>query len=196
MNPPIIYTPKFVDGPNEVFKKLWNELDWKRHFKVPRREYYCNTVNAPYSYGVKDYARVYKPQEWHPEIIKIKEQIEQEIAWLDGNHSEYKFEVCFLNGYENQSDHLGWHSDDSPEMDDDKPIAIVSLGVEREIWFGLKDDLKNKDRSKITKLKLENGSLCLMLPYMQETWMHRIPKASFQCGERVSLTFRGYKNEN
>ena len=27
---------------------------------------------------------------------------------------------------------------------------------------------------------------------MQDTWQHRIPKASFQCGERISLTFRGY----
>ncbi len=37
-----------------------------------------------------------------------------------------------------------------------------------------------------------NGSLCLMHAKMQETWQHRIPKASFSCGERISLTYRGY----
>lgn len=26
----------------------------------------------------------------------------------------------------------------------------------------------------------------------QDNWMHRIPKAAFQCGARISLTFRGY----
>ena len=41
-------------------------------------------------------------------------------------------------------------------------------------------------------LRLGHGSLCLMAPGMQDTWQHRIPKASFQCGERISLTFRGY----
>jgi alkylated DNA repair dioxygenase AlkB len=97
------------------------------------------------------------------------------------------FEVCFLNRYLNQSDHLGWHADDSPEMDDARPIGIVSLGVEREIWFAPKGKA-----SGVTKVKLEHGSLCVMAEGMQDAWMHRIPKASFQCGERISLTFRGY----
>ncbi len=96
--------------------------------------------------------------------------------------------MCFLNRYLNQSDQLGFHSDDSPEMDDDRPIVTVSLGAEREIWFAPISDKKD-----LTKVKLENGSACTMLPQMQTDWMHRIPKASFLCGERISLTFRGWK---
>ena len=100
---------------------------------------------------------------------------------------ERAFEVCFLNGYEDQKDHLGWHADDSPEMDDARPIGIISLGAEREIWFCPQDD-----KAAVTRIKLEHGSLCLMLPGMQDTHFHRIPKAGFVCGERISLTFRGF----
>jgi alkylated DNA repair dioxygenase AlkB len=203
MNTPIRYYPRFINNPDEAFKALWNELEWVRYDKVPRREYYCNDVSRPYKYGLAAYARTYDPQPWHPVILDIKNELEK----FTGS----KFEVCFLNGYENQSDHLGWHADDSPEMDDERPIAIISLGVEREIWFrpnpsiieesittdwlmstGMTIEEARTDLSIPEKLKLENGSLCLMLPGMQDTHQHRIPKASFMCGERISLTFRGY----
>ena len=36
------------------------------------------------------------------------------------------YNVCFLNRYDDQRNHLGWHADDSPEMDHDHPIAVVS----------------------------------------------------------------------
>jgi alkylated DNA repair dioxygenase AlkB len=72
-------------------------------------------------------------------------------------------------------------------MDDERPIAIVTLGAEREIWF-----CPNTDRTDITKLVLGNGSLCVMAPGMQDTHWHRIPKAGFECGPRISITFRGY----
>ncbi len=54
------------------------------------------------------------------------------------------------------------------------------------------NELEALGQPTITKLKLGHGSLCLMQPGMQDTHQHRIPKAGFQCGERISLTFRGY----
>jgi alkylated DNA repair dioxygenase AlkB len=123
------------------------------------------------------------------------------------------FDVVFLNGYKDGSDHLGWHSDDSEEMDDMRPIAIVTLGQAREIWFRERpitkllgngtislDSGPPKRATNVTvtsqpeveKLTLEHGSLCLMAAGMQDTHQHRIPKAAFQpCGPRISLTFRG-----
>lgn len=179
MNIPITYLQNFIDNPSNIEKILWNELDWIRHDKVPRSEYYINEKNVPYSYGVAKYQRTYFPQPLHEEILKIKNKLEDFCG--------FKFEVCFLNAYNNQSDCLGWHADDSPEMDDNRPIAIISLGVEREIWF------KENNKEEVFKLLLNNGSLCLMNPGMQDTHKHRIPKASFSCGTRISLTFRGYK---
>src|SRR5262249_3664707 len=111
-----------------------------------------------------------------------------------------QFDVCFLNRYHNQSDQLGWHSDDSPEMDDERPIVTVSLGVEREIWFRPIPIAPPPDKMlthldihrTVQKQKLGHGSILVMKPGMQDAWQHRIPKASFTCGERISLTFRGY----
>lgn len=193
MKAPVSYYPEFVSGPDNAFAHLRDDLDWERRGDAPRCEYYCNDVAQPYVYGVGRGRRLYEPRPYHPIILEIRQKLEQ----LAGA----KFEVCFLNRYLNQSDHLGWHADDSPEMDDSRPIASVSLGVAREIWFRRKPNVAadialiesgGGPPGEVTKLLLEHGSLCLMPPGMQDVWQHRIPKASFQCGERISLTFRGY----
>lgn len=175
----ILYLSEFLLRPDAVFDELWNELNWERRGATPRREYYTNLVQVPYMYGRGRGVREYMPQPIHPKI----EDIRGELSQLTGDH----YEVCFLNGYENQKDFLGWHADDSVEMDDLKSIAIISLGVEREIWFR-----PQSDKAAVTKLKLGHGSLCLMPPGLQDTHYHRIPKAGFECGERMSLTYRGY----
>jgi alkylated DNA repair dioxygenase AlkB len=179
---PVEYISNFVENPDNSFNLLKDELAWIRLEQVPRSEYYYNDIQKPYIYGKGKGMRKYLPMPGHSEIFKIREKLEK--------HTGFKFEVCFLNRYLNQRDQLGWHSDDSPEMNDDVPIVTISLGVEREIWFRSKDG-----SSEIEKVKLEHGSCCIMAAGMQDTWQHRIPKASFQCGERISLTYRGYKNE-
>lgn len=178
-NVPITYEKNFIENPDETLKSLQNELTWERRETTPRSECYINDFNVPYVYGKGRGRREYLPQKTHPIIESIKLKLKK-LTGCD-------FEVCFLNRYHNQSDHLGWHADDSPEMDDNRPIAIVSLGVEREIWF-----CPQGDKTDVTKVKLESGSLCLMEKGMQDTHFHRIPKSGSECGERISLTFRGY----
>jgi alkylated DNA repair dioxygenase AlkB len=175
----ILYSSDFVENPDEVFSDLWAGLQWERRDSTPRLEYYTNKISVPYQYGRGRGVREYLPKFIHPRIELLRSNIE----YL----TESLFEVCFLNGYENQKDHLGWHADDSPEMDDNRPIGIISLGVAREIWFRPQDE-----KDKVRKLVLGHGSLCLMPPGFQDTHFHRIPKASFECGERISLTYRGY----
>lgn len=80
--------------------------------------------------------------------------------------------------------------DDSPEMCDKRPIAIISLGAERDIMFC--EQSRVKDVPSHTRLRLQHGSLCLMAAGMQDTHFHRITKAGFECGPRFSLTYRGY----
>lgn len=182
MKAPITYIRDFIPDPNTAFNTLKNELQWERRDDAPRCEYYCNDFHNPYIYGNGRGRRTYDPRPYHPVVLDIRKKLETLLT--------SSFEVCFLNMYLNQSDHLGWHADDSPEMDDARPIITVSLGVEREIWFreiGTEEKL-------VEKLLLENGSVAIMKPGMQDAWQHRIPKAGFQCGERISLTFRGYLN--
>lgn len=210
MTAPITYIPNFITDPDRMFKELSEELDWEKRGNTPRQEYYCNDIPNPYVYGVGEGRRRYDPKPWHKAIEQIRSAISA--------HTGTIFEVCFLNRYLDQKDHLGWHADDSPEMDDARPIAIVSLGVEREIWFRKfihevcalciepipnhktpdcrGPEIAKKKTIKLytpeEKIKLGHGSLCLMHAGMQEEWFHRIPKCSHICGERISLTFRGY----
>ena len=179
MMAPITYRPGFIADPDAAFTTLWNELGWVRHGMVPRREYYANDVDSSYSYGKVEFAREYPPQPWHPLMRDIQAAVEAELG--------ARMEVCFLNGYEHNRDQLGWHADDSPEMDDARPIAIVTLGAERDIMFATKPERENVER-----LKLQHGSLCIMSAGMQDTHVHRIPKADRVVGPRISLTFRGY----
>jgi len=182
MTVPITLIPNFITNPSDAFAVLNQELDWVRITNTPRSEYYCNDFPEPYFYGTPEHGRAYQVQPWHPEILAIRQALEA--------HTGSVFEVCFLNRYLDQKDQLGWHSDNSPEMDDARPIGIISLGVEREIWF--KEIGADNSPENITKVKLPHGSLCLMHAGMQDTHLHRIPKASFICGTRISLTFRGY----
>jgi alkylated DNA repair dioxygenase AlkB len=180
MDAPITYLPGFVPFPDNAFASLRDDLAWERREDAPRCEYYVNEdPTKDYLYGQGRGRRRYSPRPWHLVIRSIQDALQA----LSG----CKFEVCFLNRYLNQSDQLGWHADNSPEMDDARPIGIVSFGVERDILFR-----PLNDTTKLEKLRLGHGSLCLMAPGMQDAWQHRIPKASFTCGERISLTFRGY----
>lgn len=179
MQVPISYVPKYVEEPDSLFSVLQG-LNWIRAGSTPRMEYYCNDIKQSYAYGRGRGIRSYEPDVFHPAIDALRKRLEEDFS--------VRFEACFLNRYLNQSDHLGWHSDDSEEIDGSRPIAIVSLGVQREICFRK----KSENDGVITRLTLENGSLCLMKEKMQELWEHRIPKSSSQCGERISLTFRGF----
>ncbi len=178
---PVKYAHDWVAEPDEAFAILWNELDWVRHPGVPRREYYVNTLGVDYTYGQKEFARTYRSQPMDWLIQCLLEDLETETGT--------KFEAIFLNGYDDEKDQLGWHSDNSPEMDDSRPIAIVSLGAEREIWFR---NWNADPEITVTRLKLGHGSLCLMEAGMQDTHQHRIPKGDRPHGPRLSLTFRGY----
>ena len=151
MTAPITYIPDFVPDAAEAFTALQTELNWEQR-DAPRQEYYCNDTPNPYVYGRGKGERLYNPQPYHPVILSIRAKLESLTGTV--------FDVCFLNRYLNQGMHLGWHSDNSPEMDDARPIGVVSLGAEREIWFRLSEGANVA----VEKLMLGHGSLVLMAP--------------------------------
>lgn len=173
------YIANFVTTPDDAFAALWNDLAWVRHQDAPRREYWSNDFSADYTYGRGQGVRTYKAQPWHPIMLDLRDRLRTE--------HDVVYEGCFLNGYSNESDALGWHADDSVEMDDARPIGVVSLGAEREIWFRP----KGAKGQPTDRLLLGHGSLLLMHAGMQDTHEHRIPHPGKPCGPRVSLTYRG-----
>lgn len=181
---PVTYIENFTedylkDLPD--FDKIWDSIPWERRSDAPRFECWMNNYGMSYTYGRGTGARTYIPiDEWNVWAARIRDEIYDSIGpYLEG---------CFINGYGDQRDHLGYHADDSPDIDHTKPIAIVSLGEEREIWFR-KFPVETVPHE-VMKLKLASGSLCLMAPGMQFEFQHRIPKASFAAGRRISFTYR------
>lgn len=131
-----------------------------------------------------------------------------------------EFNAIFLNKYDNESQHLGWHADDFEGMRQDQPIAVISFGAEREIWMKDKRGFKCKSCEDIRlfadcncrdcyngwtaappnakqpldqRVKLQEGSLFIMPVGYQDMYLHRIPKHDRPCGWRISLTFRSFK---
>lgn len=155
-------------------------LDWLTVTEA-RKEYFMSDVPRSYAYKTYDGTRDYRSS-------PFVERVERLRLYLNGPGLNYN--VCFLNRYDTQHNQLGWHADDSPEMDHEHPIAVVSLGAEREIWWkekAFKGEVPPENRR-----RLAHGSLFVMPPGFQLTHLHRIPKADRAVGTRISLTFRRY----
>lgn len=168
---------------------LWIDktVPWERQTEA-RQECFFSLDPVSYTYGQGRGVRIYHSipfQEWAENIrLKLNAEIRQ-----PGN----RYNVCFLNRYDDEKEHLGWHADDSPGMDHDHPIAVVSFGQAREIWW------KKKDQKGAVPLDqrqlLANGSLFVMPAGFQRDHFHRIPKGGHEMGPRISLTFRRYVPE-
>jgi alkylated DNA repair dioxygenase AlkB len=175
-----IYIPGYVpkDIADREFTRLWEELDWERREGAPRREYWQNDYDLAYTYGSGERARTYEAKPWDRFVDDYRELMNAEFG--------FKLDCCFLNGYNDEKDSLGWHADDSPEMNPAQPVISLSLGAERDICFrpiGAKGTGET--------VRLGHGSICIMPPGFQQTHVHKIPKGDRPMGPRISLTYRG-----
>lgn len=118
-----------------------------------------------------------KPNLWTPEILLIKEKVE-ELANI-------KFNSVLLNYYRDCNDSVAWHSDKESVLGKNPVIASVSFGQVRSF------DIRNKEAHHIKySVRLEHGSFLLMKAGLQEHWEHRIAKSTKPMKARVNLTFR------
>jgi alkylated DNA repair dioxygenase AlkB len=163
-----------------VLAHLLGDLTWLE-VTPARKEYFMSDRPRSYAYKTFDGVRDYQSSPYTDKVDRIRHLLN--VPGVDYN-------VCFLNRYDGQHNQLGWHADDSPEMDHDHPIAVVSFGAAREIWWKPKD-FKGEVPPEWRR-KLEHGSLFVMPAGFQRDYLHRIPKAGRDVGVRVSLTFRRY----
>jgi len=181
---PVYKADEFFNGRESVFECLM-ALDWLSVTEA-RKEYFMSMDGGiPYTYGSGINARTYVSEKFIPEIERIRVSLSTMYA------TGWDYNVCFLNRYDNEKNQLGWHADDSPEMNPEHDIAVVSFGAEREIWW------KDKEFRGVIPMEnrrlLENGSLFIMPAGFQKDNFHKIPKWDRPCGTRISLTFRNYK---
>jgi len=183
------YTPGFIEPRygEDILAALLREVPWINKGAAPRDECFMALDTAlTYSYGKLDPERprrTYSAAPMHPLVRGI-------MQLLNAEHPEFggAFNVCVLNHYANEHQHLGWHADDSPEQDPRHAIAVVSFGAVRGLWTR-----PNNTPGAVppeNRYRLTPGSLFVMPAGYQATHQHRIPKHDRPCGSRVSLTFR------
>jgi len=186
-----IYIPDYADAsPTDLAEVPWGT------FTDARQECFMALTTTSYTYGSGRGVRTYESIPYLPWVETIRQHLNTAPMMFDGiglgarKGETRKFNVCFLNRYEDAGQHLGWHADDSPGMDHEHPIAVVSFGQAREIWWRHKDHkgVIPPDQRQL----LEHGSLFVMPAGMQRDHEHRIPKGDRKMEARVSLTFRHY----
>lgn len=173
------YTPEFAD---HLFKQLHKEIDWqqenirvwgKLHLQ-PRLTAWHGDPGSEYSYsGIR-----LKANPWTTTLLTIK----NELSLTTG----HQFNSVLLNLYRDQTDSMGWHSDDEPSLGRNPVIASLSLGATRT--FKIKH--KAKPEQKILSIDLTHGCLLLMAGSTQHHYQHCIAKQTRTLGPRINLTFR------
>jgi alkylated DNA repair dioxygenase AlkB len=174
-----IYESRYIA--ESLYDRLIDEVPWVNR-DAPRDECFMALEELEYTYGDK-ITRTYTSVSMNDMVKSMMNKLNEDF--------DCEYNICFLNYYKNEKEFLGWHADDSPEMDSNHPIAVISFGAEREIWtkkMGEKGVVPDEN-----KYSLEDGSLFIMPAGFQENNLHRIPKCDRPCGGRVSLTFRKYK---
>lgn len=124
---------------------------------------------------------LFEPEPWHPLVKQLTDRVNQLC--------QTGFNSVLLNWYADGQQHMGWHSDDEPELGDNPQIASLSLGQQR--FF----DLKHKSLGTQIKLELGHGALLLMAGQCQAFWQHRVPKMASATEGRINLTFREIKKK-
>lgn len=182
------YWPLFMrDRAQEYFELLEREVPWSRHTET-REEYFMAKSPTSYTYGAGRGVRTYVSNPYLPFVEMIQDWIQARRMPSKDYPDSVAYNVCFLNRYADASQHLGWHSDDSSGTDPGHPIAVVSFGEAREIWWreiGHKGEIPMEQRR-----LLEPGSLFVMPPWFQGKYQHKIPRGDRKMGTRISLTFR------
>jgi len=176
-------------------------LDWVTK-RTARHEYFMSLEKRTYIYGKGTGSESYDSKPFSPLVYNLMEWVNSDL--------QTEFNVCFLNKYDDQHQHLGWHADDFHGMRADQPIVKDKRGYTCFVCLGsghirdlrctscqgsgfLEKLLPNQQHPIIQRFPLEEASLFIMPPGYQDTHLHRIPKHDRPCGWRISLTFRSFK---
>ncbi len=170
----------FAD-PAGLFALLRAVTPWEQH----RLHIYGRAVDSPrLSCWVGDPDAVYtysrtrfEPRSWTPPLAELRRGLQELCA--------QPFNSVLCNLYRDGRDHMGWHSDDEPELGPAPVIASLSFGATRR--FRLRH---RRDKALGLELALTSGSLLLMAGATQRNYRHDLPRALRVHEPRINLTFR------
>lgn len=156
------------------------ELSWQqpsiwmfgRLVRIPRYQIWMGDPHCSYRYsGV-----LFSPEPWTEPLRRLTLRVSEATGVY--------FNCVLLNRYQDGLDHMGWHSDDEPELGRYPAIGSLSLGQCRRF------DLRHKSLPAQLQLDLLDGDLLLMAGKCQAHWQHAVPKQTKVAAVRYNLTFR------
>lgn len=139
----------------------------------PRLNYACGDVAEGKSHQYS--GGTIPMNQWIPSLREVRDRIARE--------SDLKPDSCLVNGYRDNNDYIGLHSDKEVK-DQHSTVFTVSLGASRRFLFQRKSD--NFEIG----CYLHHSDLVLMTGNTQKLWKHSLPKEKSFTGPRYSLTFR------
>lgn len=170
----------WLKNSNDLFASLNSEVPWKHDLvqifgkTITTKRQVCWMAESLVEYRYSGIVK--KAITWHPSIRELAEQLHSEFG--------FKYNSCLLNLYQNGLEGMGYHSDDEPELDQDTPIASLSLGSNRPFFF------KHKKSGEREEVELRSGDLLLMDHRNQLHWRHSLPIRKRIMEPRINLTFR------
>lgn len=148
-----------------------------RELKIPRKQTSYGDPEIKYHFS----GTSVKALDWNDTAIGRKIRY---VAQKAGKSACENFNYTLVNNYLDQTNCIGYHSDDEKELGKYPVIAGISLGQEREMYF------KSNITNEVVKVSLPHNSLYVMFYPTNHYWKHSIPRTTRIMGQRISLTFR------
>ncbi len=163
-----------------LYLRLLCEQNWPdnryvvagRQFTLPRLQTWHADPGIRYSYS----NNLLETRAWTSLLSDIRAQVE--------SYLKFSFNSVLVNLYRNGDDHVGWHSDNEPELGEQPFIASLTFGAERQFEF------RHKKSSENGRVLLRSGALLIMHPDFQHYWLHSVPIDKSVTEGRINLTFR------
>ena len=168
-------------GTQDLRQRLVDGLAWQqplvtvygKQHRTPRLT--CWVADPGCTYRYSGLQQVIHP--WTKDLERLRELLQQQLG--------VRFNSLLLNRYRDGADRIGWHADDEAELDDQAPIASLSLGVARDLRFR-----PRRGTEAAFAVTLADGDLLVMDPPSQRNWQHALPPRAHVVAERINLTFR------
>ena len=173
--------PDWVEDADRQLSRLQQEIPWRQEAIIlfgrsrPMPRLTCWVADDGCTYRYSGLAN--EPQPWSAALLEIRKALETTLGW--------RFNSVLLNRYRDGADRMGWHADDEAELDDQAPIASLSLGVARDLRFR-----PRRGTEAAFAVNLADGDLLVMDPPSQNHWQHALPPRARVVAERINLTFR------
>ena len=170
LKPDLLLIDEFVPNHIKLFEALKTSVSWDKSMAAR----HTASFGEPYNYSQMTYPAI----PMHPLLKPLVGMLHDKL--------QIYFNNCLLNYYQSGNSTMGFHSDDTSQLEAGTGVAIISLGNSRDITYRHKEnhDIRHS-------FMLVSGSLLYMDSTVQDDWMHGIRKQP-HTASRISLTWRAF----